>query len=122
MKITTEMIQAVYSKSVAVYHREINKQQAITDLKDKFGMNKSSASFYIKTFKNMMDGEKYNKTINEEATDYFFTHILNDYGVVKLGNAIKAATKHIEYQVGKNNLSGIRDIISRHETSLGKPN
>jgi 5-methylcytosine-specific restriction protein A len=116
--ITTEMIQAVYSASVAVYHGEINKKQALIDLEAKFGMTTGSASYYINNFKKMMDGEKYTGTINEEATDYFFTHILNDYGVVKLGNAIKAATKHIEYQVGKNNLSGIKDIISRHEKIL----
>ena len=55
-----------------------------------------------------------------KITDYFLTHILNDYGVVKLGNAIKAAKEHVEYYegLGRGNLNGIRAIISRHEQIL----
>lgn len=117
MKITTEMTQAAYSISVDVYHGKISKQQAINDLKTKIGMNVGSASDYIVNFKKMMDGEKYTRTNNAEATNYFFTHILNDYGIAKLGNAIKAAKEHVEYyeDLGNGNLNGIRAIISQHE-------
>jgi 5-methylcytosine-specific restriction protein A len=116
MKITTEMIQAGYSVSADVY----KKQQAINDLESKFGWNRGSASDCIVNFKKMMDGEKYTRTNNVEQTDYIFTHILNDYGGVKLANAIKAAKEHVKYYegLGKTKLNGIRAIISRHEKIL----
>ena len=120
MKITTEMIQAGYSASADVYHGKINKQQAINDLETEFGMNRSSASDYIVNFKKMMDGEKYTMTNNAEQTDYILTKILNDYGVAKLANAIKAVKEHLEYQKGKNNLNRIKDIVSWHEETLNK--
>jgi 5-methylcytosine-specific restriction protein A len=120
MKITTEMIWAGYSASADVYHRKISKQQAVNDLETKFGMNRGSASDYIVNFKKMMDGEKYTRTNNSEQTDYIFTQIFNDYGFIKLGNAIKAAKEHVEYyeSLGRGNLNRIRSVISRHEKIL----
>ena len=120
MEITKELIKAAYSASADVYHGKINKQQAINDLETEFGMNRSSASDYIVNFKKMMDGEKYTMTNNAEQTDYILTKILNDYGVAKLANAIKAVKEHLEYQKGKNNLNRIKDIVSWHEETLNK--
>jgi 5-methylcytosine-specific restriction enzyme A len=120
MEITTEMTQAAYSVSADVYYGKISRQKAINDLEKKFGMNSGSASDYIVNFKKMMDGERYTRTNNAEATDYFFTHILNDYGFIKLGNAIKAAKEHVKYYegLGRSNLNRIRTIISKHEKIL----
>ena len=120
MKITTEMTEAAYAASADVYHETINKNQALNHLESEYGMNRGSASDYIVNFKKMMGGEKYTRTNNAEATDYFFTQILNDYGAGKLGNAIKAANEHVDYYegLGKGNLNGIRAIISRHEKIL----
>ncbi|MGB5600493.1 MAG: hypothetical protein WBM66_17355, partial [Thiothrix litoralis] len=117
MKITTEMIQATYQAAKHVYHDRITKNDAIDSLEIKHGINRGSASDYIVNFKKMMDGEKYTRTKNEEATDYFLTQILSDYGSVKLGNAIKAVLEHVDYYegLGRGNLNGIRAIISRHE-------
>jgi len=119
MPITTEMIQAGYSASADVYDRKISKQQAINDLVNpKLGWNRGSASDYIDNFRKMMDGEKYTRTNSAEQTDYILTHILNDYGVVKLANAIKAVKEHLEYQKGKNKLNRIKDIVAQHEKIL----
>ena len=120
MKITTEMIQAAYSASADAYHGRISRQQAINELVTKFGMNRGSASDSIVNFKKIMDGEKYTRTGNEEQTNYILTHILNDYGVSKLSNAIKAVKEHVEYYegLGRGNLNRIRAVISRHEKTL----
>ncbi|MGB3916316.1 MAG: hypothetical protein WBL07_02670 [Thiothrix litoralis] len=75
MKITTEMIQATYQAAKHVYHDRITKNDAIDSLEIKHGINRGSASDYIVNFKKMMDGEKYTRTKNEEATDYFLTQI-----------------------------------------------
>jgi 5-methylcytosine-specific restriction enzyme A len=120
MKITTEMTEAAYAASADVYHGRISKNQALNHLETNYSMNSGSASDYIVNFKKMMDGEKYTRTNNAEATEYFLTHILNDYGVGKLGNAIKAANEHVDYYegLGRGNLNGIRSIISWHEGIL----
>jgi 5-methylcytosine-specific restriction protein A len=120
MKITTEMIEAAYSASANVYDGKISKQQAINDLKTKFSWEGNSPSDCIVNFKKMMDGEKYTRTNNTEQTDYLLTNILEDYGVVKLGNAIKAANEHADYYegLGKGKLNSIRAIISKHEKIL----
>jgi 5-methylcytosine-specific restriction protein A len=125
MKVTTIMIQALYSASKKVYDEKINKQQvkqqAITDLETKFGWTGGSPSTCIDSFQKMMDGERYTFTNNIEHTNYILTHILNDYGADKLGNAIKAANEHVKYQesLGKP-FKGISDIISQHEEILNK--
>ena len=120
MKITTEMTSTAYQVSKDVYHQRMSKNDAIGYLVNVYGMNKGSASGYIVNFKKMMDGEKYTRTNNAEQTDYFLKNILVDYGVSKLGNAIKAANEHVDYYegLGRGNLNAIRAIISRHEKIL----
>jgi len=117
MKITMEMTQAAYQAAKDVYHDRITQKQALDSLETDHGMNRGSASDYIVNFKKMMEGEKYTRTNNAEATNYFLSQILSDYGVVKLGNAIKAANEHVDYYegLGRGNLNKIRSIISRHE-------
>jgi 5-methylcytosine-specific restriction protein A len=117
MKITTEMTLAAYQAAKDVYHDRMSKNDALESLEVDHGMNRGSASDYIVNFKKMMDGEKYIRTNNAETTDYFLTQIFSDYGVVKLGGAIKAANEHVDYYegLGRGNLNGIRTIISRHE-------
>jgi len=67
-----------------------------------------------------MTGQKYTRTNNSEATDYFLTNILKDYGSEKLGKAVTAVKEHVEYYEGirKVNLDGIRKIIQKHEQFL----
>ncbi len=120
MKITTEMTQTAYQAAKDVYHGRISKNDALDILENEHGMNRGSASDYIVNFKKMMDGNKYTRTNNAEATDYFLTQILSDYGLAKLRNAIKAANEHVNYYegLGRGNLNGIRAIISRHEKKM----
>ena len=114
------MTKAAYTASKDVYHGRMSKNDALNSLETDYGMNRGSASDYIVNFKKMMDGEKYTRTNNAETTDYFLTQILTDYGVSKLGNAIKAVNEHVDYYegLGRGNLNGIRAIISRHERIL----
>jgi len=117
MKITIEMTKAAYTASKDVYHGRLSKKDALDNLESNHGMNRGSASDYIVNFKKMMDGEKYTRTNNAETTNYFLSHILTDYGIIKLGNAIKAANEHVDYYegLGRGKLNGVRDIISEHE-------
>jgi len=121
-KITTKMTEAAYKVSVKVYKAVIKKKQGLDLLETEFGMNRGSANDYIVNFKKMMNGEKYQRTNNTEATDYIFTHILKDFGASKLSNALKAANAHVDYyeSLDRGNLNSIRTVISRHEKKLRK--
>ena len=120
MEITTEMTKAAYALAVEVYHGRIPRKQAIDQLVRQYGMNSGSASDYLVNFRKMMTGQKYTRTNNSEATDYFLTNILKDYGSEKLGKAVTAVKEHVEYYEGirKVNLDGIRKIIQKHEQFL----
>lgn len=117
MRITTEMTKAAYKLAADVYHGKIQEKHALDTLVTKYGMNRGSASDYIVNFKRMMEGKNYKRTNNSEATDYFFTNILNDYGIAKLRNALSAANEHVDYyeSLGRGNLNSIRSIIAKHE-------
>lgn len=64
-----------------------------------------------------MNGEVYKRTNNKEATDYFLSQILTDYGVEQLKNAIKAANEYVKYYegLGLGKLKGTKSIISKYE-------
>lgn len=120
MKITKEMTEAAYGFSADVYHKIISRKQALDQLETTFGMNRGTASDYIVNFKKMMEGEKYVRTNNAEATEYFFSQILLNYGAEKLSNAIKAANEHVDYyeSLDRGKLNEIRTILYRHEKIL----
>ena len=120
MEITTEMTEAAYALAAEVYHGRVPRKQAIDQLVKQHGMNSGSASDYFVNFRKMMNGQRYTRTNNSEATDYFLTNILKDYGSGKLQKAINAVKEHVEYYEGKRrvNLDGIRNIIQRHENNL----
>ncbi len=68
----------------------------------------------------MMDGEKYVRTNNAEQTEYLFAGISKDYGTIKLRNALKAATKHVEYyeSLGNGKLNKTTKVIEKYEKLL----
>lgn len=54
----------------------------------------------------MRHGEKYTKTINNDATAYYLEHINSDNGKVALKIALESLQKHLDYysKQGKGNL------------------
>ncbi len=118
MKITIEIIKDIYELSAKVYLDKLSKNAAIDFLEEKHGMNRGSASDYILIFKRMMDGETYKRTCNTEATNYFLTQILVNFGAEKLCDAINSVYSHIDYYEDlnpKKRLNSIRDIVSKYE-------
>ncbi len=86
-------------------------------------MNRGSASNVIQSFCQMMDGERYTRTINSYTTDYFLTKIYSDNGKESLKKAISAVEKHVAYYESKRSskLREIPEIIKRHSKLLGEP-
>jgi 5-methylcytosine-specific restriction protein A len=120
MKITTEMTRSAYATSKDVYEGRTDLGEALDYLEADCGMNRGSANDYIQGFKKMMNGERYTRTFNTEATEYYFTNIRQDYGLAALRNALQAAIAHVEYyeDLGRGNLNSIRDVIAAHRILL----
>ena len=101
LKISNEMIESVYEYSKMVYEKKITLTEAKERVNMETGMNTGSAQDHIMDFRYMMDGERYTRTINLYATEYFLKKIYEDYGYKALTNAIEATKKHIDYYATK---------------------
>ena len=120
MEITLAMSMEAYAKAKGVFDGKIEREEALDALTQQYGMNRNSAVDYISNFKYMMEGKKYTRTINTDATDYYLHHIFSDYGHARLRDALKAVDKHIEYygSLGRGNLQSIRLVYEKYADIL----
>jgi hypothetical protein len=113
MKITKEMFEMSYIFGKKVFQKEIDISQASKLLSVETGMHSGSAKAYVGAFILMMNGEKYSRTLNTEATKYFLENINKDYGKRQLQIALNAVEQHTKYYAlqGKGKLRSIEKLI-----------
>ncbi len=118
--IDNKTVHAAYAEAKQVYEGLEKKAAADKRLVKEHGMNRSSASDYVKRFQEMMAGKVYKRTINIYATDYYLGQILADYGVEKLRFAIHSVNLHIAYYKKKTgaNSGETQKIVSRYEEKM----
>jgi hypothetical protein len=118
--ITNEMVQASYKISKRIGSGELNQQDGLDMLNLQFGMNATSASYYIHNYKCMMNGERYSNTMNLYATKYYLTSILLDNGRQKLETALESVRRHMEYQYENvfNELADIHVLYEKYKELL----
>jgi hypothetical protein len=116
MKITKEIIVRCYYYAKKVYQRQIDRTTATNNLFSELGMNQGSAGDYIEAFGTMMNGERYTRTINTEATSYYLENIKNDYGLDQLKIALNAVDLHTKYygNLGRGQLRSIEKVIDEY--------
>lgn len=116
MKITNDAIRANYDVAKRVYENEITRNEGIEYLNSNFKMNKNSATDGINNFKYLITGQKYTRTSNAFATEYYLEKITQDYGTTELENALLAVRQHIEYyeNLRKVKLHKIRDFYDKY--------
>lgn len=85
-------------------------------------MNQGSAGDYIEAFGSMMNGERYTRTINTEATRYYLENIKNDFGLDQLKIALKAVDLHTKYygNLGRGHLRSIEKIVDEYKETFLK--
>jgi hypothetical protein len=124
MKIPLKLIPPAYQISKKVYEGKFTRPEGLTLLVNK-GLNKNTASNYIYNFRCLKDGEKFGKTLNIASMEYFFEHLLNDYGVTQLAKPLSSLFQHISYyeKVRKNKaiLHGMRAIHKEYSAKTGSP-
>lgn len=94
---------AIYQYAKRVYDGELGIKDAVKALGEEvpcFG--EGSHKFTVgNLFPAMMGGKHYSWKANTELTAYFITHIGQDYGRDKLGNALRATLENIKYYYGQ---------------------
>lgn len=110
----------MYALAKDVAQGKRTELQAASRLQEKFGMNFSSAWGYLRKRKQMLNGERYTRTMNIAATRYFLENIYKDEGVMGLKQAVSSVRKHAEYysQQGKSGLPSILAMVDDLELSL----
>jgi hypothetical protein len=118
--ITNEMVHASYKISKRIVSGELNQQDGLDILNLQFGMNATSASYYIHNYKCMTNGERYSNTMNLYATKYYLTNILLDNGRQQLETALESVRQHIEYQYENvfNELENIHVLYKKYKELL----
>lgn len=93
----------IYQYAKRVYDGELGIKDAVKALGEEvpcFG--EGSHKFTVgNLFSAMMSGKVYTWKANTELTAYFITHIGQDYGRDKLGNALRATLENIKYYYGQ---------------------
>lgn len=115
--LTNAMTAISYEVSKKVFGGILRRSEGKEEIVRRTGMNAGSAGDYITDFLAMMNGEKYNRTLNEYSTRYFLDHILEDYGIEALQKAVLACKMHAEYYagLGHGRLAYVERIIQEYE-------
>lgn len=91
------MIEQLYQLAKNVYLGKISMAKAKENAEYLYGINPRTAEGYIRDLAHMLAGEKYIRTMNEQATRYFLDNILKDFGKEALSASLMAICKHKEY-------------------------
>lgn len=117
-QITESDIQRCYKLGRDFAKGMVDFDEAVEEASS-IGMNRASASDYVRNVKYMNEGFAYKRTISARATDYYLSKFQQDFGPEGLSRALAAVAGHIEYY---ENLQGVtlhkqREILDRFLTS-----
>ena len=117
MKISNESMVAAYEVAKRIRDGSLTTSAGIDELHLKFQLNRSSAQETIANIGYMLQGNRYARTNNPFATDYFLEKIFHEYGLDALKTAISSVEKHIQYYDGLptgSKLPKIRQIVRKY--------
>lgn len=117
--ITSTQIQAAYALARDVYDKKVDERAAVESL-ERQGMNRASASDYIRNLRQMLDGKPYHRTLNDAGTSYYLQNVLTDYGPAAAANALAALRGHIVYYEGirGSRRPSLRSIAAKFQEAL----
>lgn len=116
MKISDEASVSACSTARRVLEGELKLKQGINYLVEQHGLNRNTATDYIRIFAAMANGAKYSRTNNLFSTDHFLDQLHQHYGNDGLCNGLAALMQHIEYYEGltKGNMVQHRAIYAKY--------
>jgi hypothetical protein len=96
-KISRAEYAAAYDNARKFCDGQICHADAIEAL-GKFGLNQTSATYFIANFRHMLKGEVYKRAMSAAATNDFIAWIRQDYKDAIFQNALSALRQHIDYR------------------------
>jgi HKD family nuclease len=119
-KITYDMIEVAYEVAKGVYEGKYKFDQGRNAISARSGMSIGSSGDFIRNFRAMMEGDEYQRTLNNEATKYYLESIRNDFGIERLKTALLACQKHVDYYstLGHGKLRGVEQIIAEYSKGI----
>lgn len=118
-KITKDDISRCYELGVE-FAKDNSPFGELVDEAYEHGMNRASASDYIRNVKYMVEGTTYKRTISADATQYYLDKIRSDFGSNGLANALHALETHIEYyeELQSVTLHKQREILEQFQSMI----
>ncbi len=94
--------RALFNICKEVYEQTISKEEGINKLVLNLKMNRGSAHMIIvQIFPQLLDGDRFTRTLSVDLFTSFLKYISEDYGIEKLKISLSGLEKHIEYSRGK---------------------
>lgn len=111
-KITPEMIEQSYFQAKELFAERASLAESKETL-GRLGMSQASAQDYLLNFRQLMNGEKYTRTMSTAATKFFLENIKKDFGNNQFKLALSAVEAHIEYYngLGYGRLNAIESLL-----------
>ena len=114
--LTIEMITQLYQLAKGVYLEKFSITKAKEKAEFVYGINPNTADGIIRNLSHMLAGEKYIRTMSDQATRYFLDNILIDFGQDALSASLMAVYKHLKYYEKKaNKLPYLEQILRDYQ-------
>lgn len=119
--ITQDDAREAYATARRVYSQQLTERQGVDHLVTARGMNRASASDYVRNFRQMVFGRPYHRTLNAFSTELYLRGIRADYDDKIAWNALNAVRAHVVYYEGVSGARspGIIRICDEFERELG---
>ncbi len=100
-KLTSDMIAQLYQLAKSVHFGKISMKKAKETAETLYKIHPGTAEGYFRNLSHLLAGEKYIRTMNEQATQYFLDHILIDFGIEAMRASLVSISKHKAYYENK---------------------
>lgn len=116
--ITEAHYQAAYDLAKKIHAGGVVFEDAVQSLKA-FGMNATSAKYYLLNIGRMLAGRSYSLSMSEAATEYYLEKIKEDFGDDVFKNALSSVHGYVDYTAKYSKKDGIRKILDKYSTAYG---
>lgn len=120
-KITADDFTVAYAAGKRWINGDLTEREAVDLLVTERGMNRASASDYVRNLRQMISGQAFHRTLNTPALQYYLDRIRADFDEGAYRNALQSLAKHLDYYeqlpTGAKQ-PGLRRLLAEHEASL----
>src|SRR5437868_5824871 len=96
-EINPDDFSAAYAAGKDWIAGKITEREAVDRLVSQRGMNRASASDYVRNLRQMLRGESFHRTLKIPAIDFYLSNIKLDFGDSHYRNALQSLEAHLNY-------------------------